>query len=387
MTEKSLIFTKGGLQTLDYFAERMCVAAKEADLAYTVADVSQPLGEQEFTGWLQSGKDCITVMFNNVALMTKAGDENLWEHYGVPVCNFLVDHPRAFSRYLRNPIQNLHVFCVDRNHVRFIERFYPGVQAHFLPHGGNAPLRSLPYGERPIDVLYVGSCQKEPQLYHIDYLSDQGQSFYRSVIPALMQDYTLTCEEAIRRYLEQSGLSGETEAERRLNEECADTCERYVRRRIKKNLLRALAEAGVSVEVYGENWTDEGEDYGPHVQVHERVSAAECMELMGQAKIAFNIMPWFKDGSHERVYNAMLSGALCVTDESVYLKESLSDGENAVFYDRNDPGNLAERLKELLAKPEEAMRIAENGRHHAAQHDLWDMRLKAVLETVSVSNL
>lgn len=376
---KSLIFTKGGLKTLDYFSEQLQRAATDAGYESTVADVSVPLGGQEFVSWLEEGRDCAVILFNNVGLGISAGDENLWEAHQVPVCNIVVDHPRAFHRYLLNPVRNLHLYCVDRNHVRYAERFYPGVQASFLPHGGNEPKERMPYAERPIDVLYVGSCQKEPPLYHIEQLPDQGAAFYRFVIPLLMQDDTIPCEEAIRRYLEQSGLARDDSLERTLNETVADACERYVRRRHKKQILAALAQAGLRVEVYGDQWTDEGEAYGDLVRIHERVSSSECMELMGRSKIALNIMPWFKDGSHERVYNAMLSGALSVTDDSVYLREMLADRENVIFYDRTQPEALAARMKELLADTDEAWRIAENGYRHAREKETWALRLRTLL--------
>lgn len=42
-------------------------------------------------------------------------------------------------------------------------------------------------------------------------------------------------------------------------------------------------------------------------------------------------MPWFKQGAHDRVFNSMLNGAVCVTDTSGYLKDNFIDGENIIF--------------------------------------------------------
>lgn len=45
------------------------------------------------------------------------------------------------------------------------------------------------------------------------------------------------------------------------------------------------------------------------------------MQAMRDARIALNVMPWFKDGAHDRVFTAMLQGTAALTDDSRYLRE------------------------------------------------------------------
>ena len=47
------------------------------------------------------------------------------------------------------------------------------------------------------------------------------------------------------------------------------------------------------------------------------MSADEIVELMHESKIVLSTMTWFKDGTHDRVYNGMLAGAVAVTDTSL----------------------------------------------------------------------
>ncbi|MBR5968713.1 MAG: glycosyltransferase [Lachnospiraceae bacterium] len=376
---RKLIFTKGTLPALDYFTEQFCAACEQNGWEYTVAEMGKPLTEQVFASWVTSGEPCLAVIFNNVGLWLKMGDRNFWEQHHVPVVNILVDHPRAFYRYLEEPLQDLTFCCIDRNHVEFVRKFYPAADVVFLPHGGNREGELIPWAERPIDILLLSSCQAKPELYLIDRLPDQGASFYQMVIPALREQDSVTSEAAVQAYLAQTGQE-DFPLEKYLNESYAFTCENHARRFYKKNLLRAFSEAGLSVEVYGEHWDDENETYGPGIRLHGRIPARDCNALMPQAKFALNAMPWFRDGSHERVFNAMCNGAIPVTDESLYFREILTEGENALFYDRKHPEAVTARIKALLARPDDGARMAENGRVFAEENATWEVRLKEILE-------
>lgn len=53
--------------------------------------------------------------------------------------------------------------------------------------------------------------------------------------------------------------------------------------------------------------------------------------MLADAKVSLNVMPWFKDGAHDRVFNSILNGAVCVTDPSRYLEEELHEGEGVAM--------------------------------------------------------
>lgn len=84
-----------------------------------------------------------------------------------------------------------------------------------------------------------------------------------------------------------------------------------------------------------------------------------------------NKMPLFLDGSHERVFTAMLNGAVCCTDESGYWKQEFIDGESICFYDFQDLDNLENIIKELLLNLDKAGKIAQNGYDIAIHKHQW----------------
>ena len=90
-------------------------------------------------------------------------------------------------------------------------------------------------------------------------------------------------------------------------------------------------------------------------------------------------MPWFKDGTHDRVFTAMLQHTLSLTDDSRYLRENFTDNKELVFYSLEKREELPELVKKLLEKPEKCMKIAERGYESAVQEHTWKQRAEAIL--------
>lgn len=141
--------------------------------------------------------------------------------------------------------------------------------------------------------------------------------------------------------------------------------------------MKSIAARGITVEIYGNGWGSES-DYNNMVHIHNRISSAECNKLTSQAKIALNFMPWFKDGSSERVFNNMMAGSLCVTDPSNYLLNNYIDGEDIVYFDLNNIFKVGEVVEYYLHHTDEAQRIAEAGRIKASMNDSWRSGMQTV---------
>ena len=69
-----------------------------------------------------------------------------------------MDHPFIHKKALDEAPSNAVVICPDRNHMKFVQRFYPQIQiVGFLPHGGKTKnIQAKPIVERNIDILYAG---------------------------------------------------------------------------------------------------------------------------------------------------------------------------------------------------------------------------------------
>ena len=81
------------------------------------------------------------VTFNNLGFnMELKKGENIWESLGIPCINILMDHPMFHKNALDAAPDNAIVICPDRNHMKFVQRFYPDIQIAGMI---SPPFRSL----------------------------------------------------------------------------------------------------------------------------------------------------------------------------------------------------------------------------------------------------
>ena len=65
---------------------------------------------------------------------------------------------------------------------------------------------------------------------------------------------------------------------------------------------------------------------------------------------------------HERIFTAMLAGAVCVTSKYQLLEKFFEDGKEIVTYPADAPEQLPVVIDELLSNPGHAAQIAAAGR-------------------------
>ncbi len=199
-----VIFFKGLLETMDYFVDKLVEGAAAIGVDTYVIDTNDPSSYQsdDFIRFFEQ-EGVAAFLLNQIGLGMKLGDENLWEKFHIPVYDFIQDHPRNFYDSLTDPISDFHAVVIDRDHAPFIRRYFPKIgPIHFLPNGGAPEGESLPYRDRPIDVLYCGSCQEPLTDYPvIPFLKDGGRDFYQTTIGTMIANPMLTMEQVVRWYL------------------------------------------------------------------------------------------------------------------------------------------------------------------------------------------
>ena len=383
MSNLNVIVFIGIIRHLTYFMERFIEYANSCGINCYIVDVNK---EETFNSaaFYQFATRPNTIMFtfNNieVGLQSSSGN-NFWQEKNIPVFDYIVDHPRNFEDTMLEPPCDLYVFSLDMNHVAYINRFYPKVkEAIFSPNGGTAVGKDLPYADRIIDVLYMGSCQVAVDFPLIEDLPNNGADFYYSCISMLQENTMLTTEEAIEEYFLRSNIPASEELLHKLNHDYALYIERAVRRNTKLRGMKALSDAGVHVDIYGSSWNDDAYPYSDNIIIHDRIEIDELMDLIGQAKISLCFIPWFKSGCSEKNFDSMLNGALCVSDRSNYLSEHYRDGYNIVYFDLDNPDQMAADVVWLLEHPDAAEQIAQKGKETATLYDTWDIRFENVVK-------
>ena len=376
---RKLIFGTGQIETLSYFSTQLCKAADRIDVEYDVIDLDgdiQALQQKllEYKG----DTECAAIVFNMRC------DVKIWEEYEIPVYDILVDHPRRFTEFLSNTISNLTLIVLDRAHVEYVREHFPKVKnVFFLPLGGTREGAEIPYTDRSIDVLYAGSNSFSPYFPRLTFLQDVGEEFYSLALDMIIEQPDLSGEDVLKLI----GVSGQIDYSapewKGQIWKIADVLEQNARAVYKKEMMKKLSESGIPVDIYGNNWEIPGYFYHENIHIHESVASKEINQITGNAKISLNSMPWFKNGAHDRIFTAMLNGAVSVTDPSKYLIERFENAKDIVFYDLTNMDVMVENIRFLLEHPKMAAEIADNGRKKAEQNDTWDCRIQDLLEIIN----
>ena len=298
-----------------------------------------------------------------------------------------MDHPFWYRDILLNMPSNSAVLCVDRNHMNFVSRFYPNIAVTgFLSHGGTAVDYTLKrVSERNIDVLYAGSLYKskaESQKPNFSQWDIPGEEICKKTIAYLMEHRHVTIEKAFEQQLQQAGIELEDDEFIKYMSACG-YIERVVSSNIRGKCLEIIAISGISLTLYGDGWNECDWVSLPNVHYGGMIRPEEVLVQMENAKIVLNTLPWFKDGSHERVFNGMLRGCVVVSESSGYLNEILPQ-EVWTSFDVEDENldELADQIKTLLGDSDRMQAIADAGYELCENVHTWEARAKEIHDDI-----
>lgn len=388
-----VILIKNAVETLGYFSEQ--IATELERLGYDTYFIDYDALYESLIGLHKFAKKGHTALltFNYIGLGEEEifKDESghfIWEAYEARYVNILVDHPLYYHSKLISNLPHMTLFCVDREHVNYVKRFYPGIKTRFLPLAGNIKLqdelqeeRFVPFGERKYDLVftanYVPIEHLEQQFSNLD---EEYATFYRGIVDDLIANPVQSLDVVMERHIREE-LGEVPDGDIRGAMSGMLFIDLLVRTYFRGQIIKQLAEADIKVHVFGADW-DMLACRKPENIIAKSglISSTRCVEAVRNAKIALNIMPWFKDGAHDRVFTAMLQKTVALTDDSRYLRKEFTDGEDVVFFSLEGRKYLPDIVRMLLRDEENAMRIAECGYDRAHRRHTWMERARQIAE-------
>jgi len=381
-----IILMTGGTETLDYFSGQLEKGFQT--LGFSTFLYDQKNEEESSTALARfSGRsDSILVTFNfegiqEVALYDGNG-QSYWEKRDIPCVNIAVDHPFFYPHFLSENRENFYEISIDRYHMQYMKEYYPNIRgSYFLPLGGTSlfPDNNYPpLSKRNYDVVFTGNfTPKETFECHINRLGEEYAAFYRAIIDELIQNPKLPDEMVMEKHLKKEfpDISKKELSESISNMIFIDT---YIRFYFREKVVQILADAGIHVHCVGFGWEKLSCKHPENLTYEGNTLSLDCLKRISNAKFSLNVMPWFKDGAHDRVFNAMANGSICITDHSHYLDEILTDNENVVFYDLKEIERLPEKINTLLQNPEKMESIAQKGYHLTIENHTWLKRAETL---------
>ena len=389
---RKVIVFEHGVETLSFFSMELANYFKEKGLSVFVYDLEtdEPAKQlRNLKKFCKTGETfVVTFNFNGIRGEEEFYDrgELLWKQLEIPCVNIMVDHPFYYPSLLDKVKKELgqqlyYQVSIDKDHKRFIERFYPELRGNltFFPLAGTG----CPQQEKEYDVVFVGNYTPPFDFRkYMERIDDEYTAFYEGIIADLILNPDTTMEQAFERHLKRE-MGELSEQDLKVCMENMIFIDLYVRFYFRGNIIKTLAEADIPVYVWGTGWEKLPCEKTENIILMGPTDTAGCLDALAKAKVALNVMPWFKNGSHDRVYSAMLNHAVCVTDESVYLREQLRDEEQVLFYSLHDYSHLPDRIKELLVEPARRENIAQNGFMYAKEHHTWRARGENILRLFS----
>ena len=396
---KRIVMMEGGVETLSYFSHQMAGEFQKLGYAVFFYDLKQ---EESSAGKLRKfirPRETVLVTFNFQGLEKEAGVYRegigyLWDTYHIPCYNIAADHPYFYDDRLKDLPEKYRHISIDRRQKAYFEEFYPEyVSRGFLPLAGTG----LRQGEDEAktgkagaqgdaeqaapcyDVILTGNYTKlsffEP---YINWINEEYAAFYRGIIDDLLEHPACTVEEVALAHCERE-MGKEPNDQLRIALHKMIFIDLYVRNYWRGKAVRTLVNAGIPVHVVGKGWEELEDVRHPEcLKLHPQTDSVTCLEMLADAKVSLNVMPWFKDGAHDRVFNSILNGAVCVTDPSCYLEEELHEGEGVCYVALQDMDALPEKVKDLLQNDSGRNEIVQRGRAIVEQKHTWAQRAKTL---------
>ncbi len=375
------------METLGYFSEQIASALEASGYDTYCIDYERLYESLEGVRRFAVRGETAFLTFNFIGL----GDEEifreetgrfLWEAYDMKYLNILVDHPLYYHARLVQVLPRMTLFCVDREHVAYVKRFYPGIPVKFLPLAGNMRRgetllsgESGQMGEALYDLVFTANYVPPAQLERqICLLDEEYRSFYRGILEDLILDPAQSVDAVMERHIRRE-LGDISDCDLRSALGGMVLIDLYARTYFRGEVVRVLAEQGVRVDVFGAGWEMLSCGKPENIIRHGgQVTSAVCVEAVRNARLSLNLMPWFKDGAHDRIFTAMLQRTVCVTDDSRYLRGEFADGEGLVYFSLKERERLPELVKTLLHDAAELEEIAEKGFRKARAGHTWRER-------------
>ena len=383
---QKIVLCEGNIETLGYFSNQLAKTFREEGFEVFVFnfqdEVKSMIGLANF---ILPGKTAL-VTFNYTGLIGETcfdvpNGSTIWNEADIDCINIVVDHPFYYHKFYPMLPNHYFQYCIDRSHLAYMKRFFPEINVDFLPLAGTSLTSKLiPYKDRSMDVVFTGN-YTPPETFNKDItrIDDEYTAFYYRIIHELIEHTEFTMEEAIEKHV-RIDIPDVTELDLKGVMPNMIFLDLYVRFYFRGLVVKTIVDSGIPVHVFGSGWHNLSVEKPENLIIMGSRDSKGCLDAIANSKISLNVMPWFKDGAHDRIYNSMANGAVCISDDSIYLKDTLSDHKNLIFYHLKETQVLPELISNLLCDTKSAEMIAKNAYEYVMKNDTWKQRAQYIIE-------
>ena len=391
-----IIFFKNAVETLTFFSRQLAYHLKENGADVLFVDIDHSLKNGESSLQIRDfalPEKTLVVTFNFIGL---SGEEqflgkdggNVFDELSLPVFNIIVDHPLYYYSQLMTASPKMHIFTVDREHLLFMKNYYPHLKnLHFMPLAGSFEdlydtdnesadsfYSNIPFGDRPYNLVFPANYVSLDNINdRLSKAEPEYRDFYMAVTDDLLKNtdkpLDIAFKEAILREFPDATIGDAISAMRGML-----FIDLYIRSTFRNQIASVILDSGIPVLFVGKDWEKIDTKRPDLMTVTGQVNTVKCLSYMKQSKITLNIMPWFKDGAHDRIFSGMMCKSAVLTDLSPYLQEVLSPKDDLLTFSLDHIDDIPKIIDNALCKPEQLLRTALHGYETAAGSHTWKNR-------------
>lgn len=365
-----------------YFVQKLSEAFRRHGIGTRVIDFQLLNKENHFFQLSKSTPPSLICSFNTVEPDEKTG-LFFFEEKKIPYLFILLDPAYYLTKFLNSSYSS--ISCVDQLDCDYLlQKNYKNV--FFLPHAVESDLHYEGNGERPYDVVFIGSS------YDPFKIRESWPRIYSAPIVNLIEEsveITLSNKEtpfwkAVEDCVNQRGI----DLNRNELIQIANSVDSYVRGIDRLELIQSIKDA--EVHVFGGTCWGEGIKGWPqyfsrskNIIVHPAVPFKESLEILKKSKISLNSMPFFKSGSHERIFTGLACGSLPVTTENLWVEKNFKEGEEIAFYRPTHWNEVNDKVNYYLSHENERKEMVLKGRSKVMAYHTWDQRVQQILKSMN----
>ncbi len=367
-----------------HFTEKFAEALNRNGIETKVFDVIETKIHEGIIEAIKEFRPDFTLSFNSFNPLPD--NTYLWDLLQIPHLSMLLD-PSLYSVGLIHSPYSV-ISCVD-----YFDCYGLATQnfdrIFLLPHAVEKELCESPDEPKEYDVVFIGSC------YDYETMRQCWQNeFSESICAALdlacrivLSDGDVPLQEALVKAQRETGFPTEGVDFLKL----FTYLDKYTRGLDRVALIKSIDDA--EVHIFGElfeddqgavkGWKDLLKDK-KNVIFHKPVTYAESLSIFKKSKVCLNSNPFFKNGSHERIFAGLGAGNVLVTSENIFLKENFFTPDIPVIYSFENRKAVNEKINYYLAHEAERALSGKAGKKAVLEGHTWDHRARQLKQVMPV---
>lgn len=340
---------------------------------------------EEFLRACNPNETSFTCSFNSMEPTKEGGF--LADYSKVPHVAFFVDPAYNYRNVFKS--ENTVITCVDHFDCEYVKSKNFN-KVFFLGHAVEKDLAPAPDQQKPYDVVFLGSCYDHENLrdFWRQKMLPQEAELIEKAVDIVLGDNKTPLYNAVQMTLKDSGLPFESEEDFEENV-CfyAYYVDNYMRGKDRTELIRAVKNA--QVHVFGDLcWRREEPIFGwqhslkgmKNVTIHPAVSFERSLEILKKSKFCLNSMPFFKNGTHERIFTGLACDALPITTDNLWIRNNFEHERDILIYRPHHWEEINGWIQDYLNHPAKLKEVVARGREKVMREHTWDVRVQQLFD-------